>query len=581
MENNKFPSIISYKNFELIFFSILFLYFSSLNIYQMHDQHWTAMLDQDIKIIYNSLLVSSGYEQEYRHHPAYTTFLILGGIFKVCSLFFDNFTLQEVLSSNMIDQEFQKLFYIGRIVNSIYIFLIIFFIYKVLREFKISRSIALFAISFSVFFMSFYELLFLIRSEVVSILMFLISFYFLIKFFKTNNIFHILLTGLFFGFSMLAKIQIVFLFLTTLIALPFLINYFSASDRLNYLIKNSKILGLSKIVLILFILLFILIQTFLAKIFLENLNDAEFTFLQNEDSFFFLFFVVFYFIFIKVLSKYNLVDSSQITVSLGLIISGFALCLIFVLLLDISNLIPFNKLNLIKLSNPIKFMTMHTFEVEGEKSIIITLKALTQALAGKIELSAEFNEEYNPTILNIDTKIFFRNLHLLLFLSLMLLSSFLKRNKISIYLSAVFFTGIIIYYLTFLLRETIGYNIFVFPLYLILFSILLNNLDKKYLLIFSSIFYLVFMIENIYLSSMYKNIFKREPQVYSFCGIDKWKNSENYEENYNNQSYIKLVAGEDRWIRTFASKFYEVAYEYCIQLRDEEGNRESKFKINS
>ena len=43
---------------------------------------------------------------------------------------------------------------------------------------------------------------------------------------------------------MLAKIQIIFLFLTILIALPFLINYFSASDRLNYLIQNSKLLGL-------------------------------------------------------------------------------------------------------------------------------------------------------------------------------------------------------------------------------------------------------------------------------------------------------------------------------------------------
>ena len=77
-------------------FSILFVYFFSLNIYKMHNQHWTAMLDQDIKIIYNSLLVSSGFEQEYRDHPAYTTFLILGGIFKICSIFFDNFTIQEV-----------------------------------------------------------------------------------------------------------------------------------------------------------------------------------------------------------------------------------------------------------------------------------------------------------------------------------------------------------------------------------------------------------------------------------------------------------------------------------------------------
>ena len=57
MKKNKFIAILSKKNSAKIFLSILFLYFFSLNIYQMHDQHWTAMLDQDIKIIYNSLLI--------------------------------------------------------------------------------------------------------------------------------------------------------------------------------------------------------------------------------------------------------------------------------------------------------------------------------------------------------------------------------------------------------------------------------------------------------------------------------------------------------------------------------------------
>ena len=578
MKNKEILSIISSKNFIPIFFILLFLYFFSLNIFQMHNQHWTAMLDQDIKMIYNSLLISSGYEQVYRDHPAYTTFLILGGIFKICSIFFDNFTLQEVLSSNVIDEEFQKLFYISRIVNNFFIFLIIIFIYKVLQEFNISQSIALLAISFSVFFMSFYELLFLIRSEVVSILMFLISFYFLIRFFKTNNIFHILLTGLFFGFSMLAKIQIIFLFLTTLIALPFLINYFSASDRLNYLIQNSKLLGLSRIILILFILLFILIQTFLAKIFLD-FNDQTFSLSHNEDAFLFLFFVSLYLIFIKILSKYYSMNIKQIVVSIGLIISGFVLCLIFVLLLDFINIIPFHKLNLIKLSNPIKFMTMHAFEVEGQSGIMVKIRAILQAALGNLEISAEFNENYNPTILGIDTKIFFRSLHLIIFFSLILISSLIIRKKILIYLSGVFFIGILIYFLIFILRETFGYNIFLFPFYLIIFSLLLDNLDRKYLLIFSSTLFLVFIMENFSLSSMYKNAFKREPSVYNFCGIDKWKNSENYEKNYNKESYIKIVDDTDLWIKVHAPKFYKVAFEYCIQLRDEEQNRQAKFMI--
>ena len=83
---NKLNLVFLNKNFTKIFFSFLFFYFLGLNIYQMYDQHWTAMLDQDLVIIYNSLLVSSGYEQEYRHHPAYSTFMLLGGIFKIFSL---------------------------------------------------------------------------------------------------------------------------------------------------------------------------------------------------------------------------------------------------------------------------------------------------------------------------------------------------------------------------------------------------------------------------------------------------------------------------------------------------------------
>ena len=201
MKNKEILSIISSKNFIPIIFILLFLYFFSLNIFQMHNQHWTAMLDQDIKMIYNSLLISSGFEQAYRDHPAYTTFLILGGIFKICSIFFDNFTIQEVLASNNIDKEFQRLFYIARIVNSLYVFLITLFVYKILIELKIPKFISILSTSLSLFFISFYELLFLVRSEIVSVLMFLISFYFLTKFLNKNNIIYVILTGFFFCLS--------------------------------------------------------------------------------------------------------------------------------------------------------------------------------------------------------------------------------------------------------------------------------------------------------------------------------------------------------------------------------------------
>tara|TARA_Y100000591_G_scaffold277696_1_gene255470 strand:- start:326 stop:1966 length:1641 start_codon:yes stop_codon:yes gene_type:complete len=545
----------------------------------MHNQHWTAMLDQDIKIIYNSLLISSGFEQEYRDHPAYTTFLILGGVFKICSIFFDNFTIQEVFKSDNIDKEFQKLFYIGRIINTIYIFLLTLFIFKILNELKISKLISFISVSLSIFFISFYELLFVLRSEIVSVLMFLVSLYFLIRFLNKSNILYILLTGVFFALSMLAKIQAIFLFFSLFLALPFLITYLSATNRFNNLIKTSKLLPLCKIVLILFGIFYLLSQYLLSRNFLMELNDPAFSFLHNEDLFVFIFFSLFYFLFIKLLANYKFVSGNQIIVSVGMIISGFTLCIVIVLFLDILNIISFNKLNFLRLLNPIKFMGLHTFEMQKEVSIIMTFKALLQAAVGHYDLSAEFNEKFNPTVFNIDTKILFRNLHLLLLSLLILLSLISIKNKNLLNLTLAFLCGIIIYNLIFLLRETIGYNIFIFPLYIFIFSILLNKLSKRHLSIFSLIFVIVFLSENFFLSGMYKNIFSREPSVYNFCGLDKWKNSENYQENYNNRSYIKLVQDTDTWIKAYAKKFYEIGLEYCIQL-DEKVNREQKFKFN-
>ena len=579
MKKNEFVAVLSKENSAKIFFSILFVYFFSLNIYQMHNQHWTAMLDQDIKIIYNSLLISSGFEQEYRDHPAYTTFLILGGVFKICSIFFDNFTIQEVFKSDNIDKEFQKLFYIGRIINTIYIFLLTLFIFKILNELKISKLISFISVSLSIFFISFYELLFVLRSEIVSVLMFLVSLYFLIRFLNKSNILYILLTGVFFALSMLAKIQAIFLFFSLFLALPFLITYLSATNRFNNLIKTSKLLPLCKIVLILFGIFYLLSQYLLSRNFLIELNDPAFSFLHNEDLFVFIFFSLFYFLFIKLLANYKLVSGNQIIVSLGMIISGFTLCIVIVLFLDILNIISFNKLNFLRLLNPIKFMGLHTFEMQKEVSIIMTFKALLQAAVGHYDLSAEFNEKFNPTVFNIDTKILFRNLHLLLLSLLILLSLISIKNKNLLNLTLAFLCGIIIYNLIFLLRETIGYNIFIFPLYIFIFSILLNKLSKRHLSIFSLIFVIVFLSENFFLSGMYKNIFSREPSVYNFCGLDKWKNSENYQENYNNRSYIKLVQDTDTWIKAYAKKFYEIGLEYCIQL-DEKVNREQKFKFN-
>tara|TARA_S200000501_G_scaffold369701_1_gene409603 strand:- start:1055 stop:1321 length:267 start_codon:yes stop_codon:yes gene_type:complete len=88
------------------------------------------------------------------------------------------------------------------------------------------------------------------------------------------------------------------------------------------------------------------------------------------------------------------------------------------------------------------------------------------------------------------------------------------------------------------------------------------------------------MIENFHLSGTFKNMFYREPNVYNLCEVEKWKNSENYIKNYNNQSYIKQVDDAEVWIRFYTKRFYLKANDYCVQLRDEEGNRQTNFKID-
>ena len=90
-----------FKDNYKIFIVFLFSYLLLLNLYQFSEQHWSSMLDIDIIMIYNSLLISSGIEQEFRDHPAYTTFLLLGGIFKFLSFFLKILQLKKFLTQRI------------------------------------------------------------------------------------------------------------------------------------------------------------------------------------------------------------------------------------------------------------------------------------------------------------------------------------------------------------------------------------------------------------------------------------------------------------------------------------------------
>ena len=95
------------------------LIFLLTSIYQLQFFHWSAILDQDITIIYNSLLISSGIEQEYRDHPGYTTFVIYGFFIKAFSIINPNIisNINDLINSKNPNEDIQNLYFFCRIIN--------------------------------------------------------------------------------------------------------------------------------------------------------------------------------------------------------------------------------------------------------------------------------------------------------------------------------------------------------------------------------------------------------------------------------------------------------------------------------
>ena len=587
-----------YRDNYKIFIFFLFSYLLLLNFYQLSVQHWSSMLDQDIIIIYNSLLISSGIEQENRDHPAYTTFLLLGGVFKFLSLFFENFTIEEVLSSENIDKNLQTLFVIGRILNGFYIFFLSYILFKILNEFNIKKNISILIISSIIFFQDTYELLFLIRSEALSILLVLISFYYLLKFIKKKIIKYSIISGFFFCLSMLAKIYVIFLYFTFLISLPFFIRYFS-KKKLEY---KKNYYNLSYIFLLTFFAGYLYFQFVLGVNFLKELNDPRYYITHNIDVFLLFIFIIFYSLFIKYLSTKKIVNHSEIVLIISSVLVGFVLCVLFVLFLDLINLIPFNKLNILRLTNPIEYMSNHARIYPWYSGIFTTIKYILFGFGGGLDIN--FNEfRQKSLILFIDPRVFFRTLQVLFFIFLIYFSIKKIKGKNADYLLISLFTGIFFQYLSINFRETHGYNMYLFPLYVFIAAIIFNKLKKKYLLIFFPCLLIIFISENLVLSDIHKNSFSREPRVYDICQKEnietiKWKNSENYIETYNKTSYIKLVRSPKEWLTRYAKKIVpsfegedgkiypkksddKFFKKYCNQIKNEKGTRSHSYKLKT
>lgn len=328
-----------------IIYVLLFFTFVGLHFCQMFSQHWSGVLDQDLIIIYNSLLLNSGIEQEYRDHPAFTTFLINSLIYKLLLLFLNTPTeISSIFNSNNIDETFQLYFYISRTVNFFFNLLLIFIFSKILKKLNVKRDLRFLICLIFILSIGYISTLFVLRSENLSLLFLCFSINILLSN-KRNPILNFFIAGIFFAFAMLAKIQIIFLALYLIYLIPYI------NKREKYDINNLYLKRYLFYSLILGILFFLIFQLYIQEFpRFEKNKYLDLIFFTSS-----ILIIIIYFNFSENFKKNLILFSS--------IINGFVFLIILIFLLDKINILQVNDFILLRITNPIHYMTEFTGEM--------------------------------------------------------------------------------------------------------------------------------------------------------------------------------------------------------------------------
>ena len=519
-----------YKEYSKVILIFLFVYLVLLNFFQLSQQHWSSILDQDIVMIYNSLLVSSGYEQEYRGHPAFTTFFIIGIFFKFFSIFYDNFSVQGILISNNIDKDLQNLFIIARVINSFFNFFLILFLYKILKKLNLKENICIISVLLLVFYSSFYELLFVLRSELLSVLIVLISFYYLLEFIENKKkLMPVFYSGFFSCLAILAKMQAIFLIVVILFCLPFLFNYYEK--------KNNNILRKKYYYLINYLFLIFLLIAYVA-FQLTIQFDSRFIFSKNMDVFALFFLILSYGFFLIILDKKKVINYREIISTISLFIIGFLFCLVFIKFIDLIGITKISNEVILRLTNPIYYMSVFT-QINTDSNIFMIIK-------DTLNLILNFNS----------IKIFFIINILLIIASL--LFNFIKKNN-HLMLCLILLLGIISINFIFNLRGRSYYSIYYIPFTIIVISIIINNFSRTALMFIYFILFLNFtgeLVINRNVNDMsIVSSFNRLDNIKEICNSGK----------ANNQTYVRPVEFFNYWTTQLDDKFLE---KYCEQNKN-------------
>lgn len=468
---------------------------SVLHFLQLYSQHWSAILDQDLIIIYNSLLFTSGLEQEYRDHPAFTTFLLHSFFYNIIGFILDIPTdINQILNSDEIELLLQKYFFISRSVNFFINIILIYIFSKVLKRISITREVRYLILLIFIISSGYITSFFLLRSEVLSLALFLTSLYFILS--KNRNyILSSFIAGIFFALAMLSKIQIIFLlpFLLIIIAIN---NYkkLSKNDYLNNYLIISILIGM--------------IGYLFLQLYLQNFPRFEKNYLIDL-----IFFVCLFFIFFSIywFSK----EFKKKIVFLSSFLNGFIVLIILLIFLDGLELVNINQFIFLRLTNPIHYMTEFTGTFANEKVNLIYLVNIFKTLFSSYKF----------------------DLFELIFITLLSFIAFRNNKYILLFFLLFIFNTLVVNY-----RYLPIYHIYYIFSYLMLLSFCFKNFNIKIQFYLSLIVFLIVCINSLNFfifnkDNMFniKNIFERDAGMKKVCKEIKNISKSN---TYENVDYI-------------------------------------------
>lgn len=197
--------------FQTLIFALFCIFcFVQNNIFH----HWTENADQDFTLIYNALLINSGFKPEYFDHPGYTQILFLSYIIDLLNFFnISNIgDLESIYDKNFSIKEFNYLFFSLKISNLIILFLISIFLNYLFFKVTQKKNLSFLLTLFFLYLCSYHIYLDRIRTELGSFLFLLIFISLFIKFIdlKKINKYNIFFSGFFFALGIFAKMQIIF-----------------------------------------------------------------------------------------------------------------------------------------------------------------------------------------------------------------------------------------------------------------------------------------------------------------------------------------------------------------------------------